>query len=386
MHQTWTRLLAGELDPLLLAARSVEPGRLSQLTSLRRHGTPDEVSVVLSLWAARRRTVGRLDHGDRLWLTAEALQQATRSAVARHKAARIREICGESPVIDLCCGIGSDSMALSHGGPVVMVDRDRFRLTLARANVDLTGGDGWAVEAEAGALPLPPLPLHIDPDRRRDGRRRHSYPEMLPGPEVLEPLMERHPDLALKCGPGVDIDQLPAGEVEFIQESGDLVEATLWRGSFDGGVRRRATLLPSGESISGDQEVLDIYPDSNPAWIHEPVSVIERAGLVAQLYSRHAIGELYPGLGWLAGPQRIDSPWLKSYEVVERMPWREEKVRRWLRSKGEGISVVKTRGVSENPAQLARKFRGRGGHLILALLRHGKKQVAWILRAPGEER
>jgi hypothetical protein len=381
MDPIWTRLLAGELDPLLLAARGVEPGRLSQLSQLRKYGSRDEVAAVLSLWDARRRATGRIDQAERLWVTAEAVQQATRSAVARHKADRIRQACGESPVIDLCCGIGSDSIALSQGGPVVMVDRDRLRLTLARANVRLTGGKGDAVTADAAALPLTPLPLHIDPDRRLDGRRRHSYPEMLPGPDVLEVLMERHPDLALKCGPGVDVSQLPAGEVEFIQESGDLVEATLWRGSFDGGQRRRATLLPSGESISGEEQRLDLFTDPEPAWIHEPVSAIERAGLVGHLLSRHSIGELHPGLGWLAGHQRIDSPWLKSYEVVERMPWREDKVRRWLRAQGEGISIVKTRGISENPAQLARKFRGSGGDLILALLRHGKKQVAWILRS-----
>jgi hypothetical protein len=75
---------------------------------------------------------------------------------------------------------------------------------------------------------------------------------------------------------------------------------------------------------------------------------------------------------------------LHSFEVVERMPWREDKVRRWLRAHGEGIAIVKTRGVSEDPAKLRRRLRGSGGDLILALLRHGKKQVAWILRSdPG---
>ncbi len=384
MEPIWTRILAGELAPLLEAARTVTPGDLGALEKLRKHGSREEVSAVLSIWDARRRADGRLEDAHRWWLTAEALQQATRSSVARHKALRIRSACGESPVIDLCCGIGSDATALSRGGPVVMVDRDPLRLALARANVTAGGGQGWAVEADVRALPLSPLPTHIDPDRRLDGRRRHSYPQMLPGPDVLEPLMERVPDLALKCGPGVDIDDLPAGEVEFIQDRGDLVEATLWRGAFDGGQRRRATLLPEEETISGDSSLLVSYSGTEPRWIHEPVAVLERSGLVGQLLSRHTLGELHPGLGWLAGDDPIESPWLHSYEVIERLPWREDKVRRWLRSHGEGIATVKTRGISEDPAKLRRRLRGSGGDLILALLRHGKKQVAWILRSgPG---
>ena len=49
MDPIWTRLLAGELDPLLLAAHGVEPGRLSQLSQLRKYGSRDEVAAVLSL-------------------------------------------------------------------------------------------------------------------------------------------------------------------------------------------------------------------------------------------------------------------------------------------------------------------------------------------------
>jgi len=171
--------------------------------------------------------------------------------------------------------------------------------------------------------------------------------------------------------------------VEFIQDRRDLVEATLWRGKLDGSVARRATLLPSGETISGDPAALDPYPDENPAWIHEPVAAIERAGLVSQLQLRYQIGELHPGLGWLAGNTPVSTPWLRSFEVIERIPWRQEKVKRWLRARGEGLSSIKTRGVSEDPGALLKSFGGAAGELTLALLRHGRKKVAWILKEAG---
>ena len=379
MNPIWKRLIAGDLNPLLTAARHIDPTRPSELQSLRAHGTTEQVSVILSLLEARRRAEGRLEDHDQLWLTVDSVQQATRTSVARHKARRFRKVFDESPVIDLCCGIGSDGKAIAERGAVILVDRDPLLLSLARANIEQAGHQPWTLNADAAALPLAPLPLHVDPDRRDDSRRRHRYQQMLPGPEILEALMDRHPDLALKCGPGVDTDNLPAGEVEFIQDGNALLEATLWRGKLDGSVVRRATLLPSGETICGDPAVLERHFDENPAWIHVPVPAIERAGLVAQLLDHYPIGELYPGLGWLAGDSPISTPWLRSFEVVERMPWREEKVRRWLTARGEGLATVKTRGVSEDPGAILKRLRGDGGKLILAILRHGRKQVAWIV-------
>lgn len=382
MDPIWQQLICGSLDPLLKAAASVDPTDAAALQSLRTKGSAEQVAVILSLLEARKRARGRLEDHDQLWLSVDSVQQATRTSVARHKARRFRTVLGDGPVIDLCCGIGSDAMALAEGGAVILVDRDPLRLRLARANLERMGQSAWVLNADARALPLPPLPLHIDPDRRVGSQRRHRYDQMHPGPAVLEQLMERHPDLALKCGPGVDTDNLPAGEVEFIQDRRDLVEATLWRGNLDGSVARRATLLPSEETISGDPAALDPYPDENPAWIHEPVAAVERAGLLSQLQGRFAIGELHPGLGWLAGDSALDTPWLRSFEVIERIPWRQDKVRRWLRAHGESFASIKTRGVSEDPAALLKRFGGAGGELTLALLRHGRKQVAWILREP----
>ncbi|MEE2890046.1 MAG: class I SAM-dependent methyltransferase, partial [Planctomycetota bacterium] len=152
--------------------------------------------MVLSLLEARRRASGRLEDHDHLWLTVDSTQQATRTSVARHKAQRFRSVLGDGPVIDLCCGIGSDAMALAEGGAVILVDHDPVRLELARANLERTNSPPWALCADACALPLPALPLHIDPDRRKGTQRRHRYDQMDPAPGVLEDLMNRHVDMA----------------------------------------------------------------------------------------------------------------------------------------------------------------------------------------------
>ena len=61
MNPNWNRLIAGDLNPLLTAARHIDPTRPSELQSLRAHGTTEQVSMILSLLEARRRAEGRLE-------------------------------------------------------------------------------------------------------------------------------------------------------------------------------------------------------------------------------------------------------------------------------------------------------------------------------------
>ena len=63
------------------------------------------------------------------------LEQATRPEVADHHASRFLE-AGVRRVIDLGCGIGSDSMAFARAGlEVVAVDVDPATAAVAQANL-----------------------------------------------------------------------------------------------------------------------------------------------------------------------------------------------------------------------------------------------------------
>ena len=57
-----------------------------------------------------------------MWFERTGLEQATAEPVARHKA---RRFAGRTAtVIDLCCGIGGDTLALADWAEVVAVDLD----------------------------------------------------------------------------------------------------------------------------------------------------------------------------------------------------------------------------------------------------------------------
>lgn len=382
MNESWKKLLHGRLNHLLDLAQKTPLGDVSAISRLRKHGTLDEVSVVLEAIESRRRSASRLLDAP-LWLMdREGMEQATRTRVAEHKAKRIRQHVGNETVIDLCCGIGSDASALARDGSIIYVDRDPLRVELTRFNLSASHSDAAAhhpLVADAERLPLPPLPIHVDPARRQGARRVYEYSEMIPGPEVIEGLIQHHGSVALKCGPGVDIENLPSGEVEWIQDGSDLVEATLWTGSWAGSTRRTATLVDRNLQISGEFQHLQQSSLKEPAYLHEPCSVIERSGLVGHVQPEVAAGEWHPGLGWLAGQENRTSPWFRTFAVVAQFGWHEKKVVDWFRQKGCAPKAIKTRGVKEDPAQLRRRFSGDAGDWILALLRRGQRIEACVL-------
>ena len=67
-------------------------------------------------------------------------------------------------------------------------------------------------------------------------------------------LAGRVPATGAKLAPGVPHGVLPLdAEAEWVSDGGDVVECALWCGPLaTAGVRRRATLLPSGATLTGD--------------------------------------------------------------------------------------------------------------------------------------
>ena len=110
------------------------------------------------------------------WVTRRSLQQATAWQVAQLKASWM----GDSVVHDLCCAIGGDAIALAARGPTIAVDRDPVMVAMAEANLSAaiplqsSSQRSWQTRCDdVVSFPLPQeSTLHIDPDRRTDGKNR----------------------------------------------------------------------------------------------------------------------------------------------------------------------------------------------------------------------
>ncbi|MGA8247636.1 MAG: SAM-dependent methyltransferase, partial [Nocardioides sp.] len=116
--QTFRWLLTDEGQALLSAAAAAEGTPLQVQRTLREvsTGSADEtaarVAAALTQVDLRARAAVKLgDDAARMYFTRDGLEQATRAAVARHRAARVAA-AGPS-VIDLTCGIGGDLVAFA---------------------------------------------------------------------------------------------------------------------------------------------------------------------------------------------------------------------------------------------------------------------------------
>ena len=133
------------------------------------------------------------------------------------------------PVVDLCCGIGGDLVALAAHGPVVGVDRDSLHAWMAHRNAQAYGV-GERVTTEVGDVRAADLTragaVFVDPARRTErGRTRDGEPPL----DWCLGLAARVPHVAVKAAPGLDRATVPAGwEVEFVAVGTDLKEAVLW--------------------------------------------------------------------------------------------------------------------------------------------------------------
>ncbi|MGB9012545.1 MAG: SAM-dependent methyltransferase, partial [Aeromicrobium sp.] len=105
-------------------------------TRLRRTWAPDLVAAAVTQNHLRGKAAGKFGAAATdMYFTHDALEQATRSVVAEHRARRIAD-SGARAVVDLGCGIGGDLLAFGRAGLRVRgIERDPVRAAIARANL-----------------------------------------------------------------------------------------------------------------------------------------------------------------------------------------------------------------------------------------------------------
>ena len=156
------------------------------------------------------------------------------------------------------------------------------------------------------------------------------------------------------------ISGLPgAAEAEWVSERGDVLECALWCGPLATGVRRRATLLPSGATLTGDGTRRGT---AGPVgrYLLEPDGAVIRAGLVAEAADLVGGRLLDPTIAYVTTDAAPDTPFGTAYEVTDVLPFGLKTLRDLLRARGVGRLTVKKRGTAVEPETLRRQLRLSG--------------------------
>jgi hypothetical protein len=309
--------------------------------------------------------------------------------VSAHRASRF---AGTTKLADLCCGVGLDLTALARVVPAALgVDLDPEAALAARANAEELGltdrvevrcADVRSVDPVAEACDA----VFVDPARRTAAGRTYRPEDYQPPYSFVAELAARVPATAAKLAPGMPHRLLPeAVEAEWVSVGGEVKELCLWHGPLSTpGVARRATLLPSGATIT-DEELG--RPPVGPVgrWLIEPDGAVIRAGLVAQVAARADGRLLDQSIAYVvtdADPTTsAAAAYGRSFEVLEELPFARKRLRAALRDRGYGDVVVKKRGINVVPEELRKDLRltGGGPTATLVLTRTARGPLALLV-------
>jgi SAM-dependent methyltransferase len=379
--EAFASLLMPEGQAVLQAAMQLCPREvdfLAHFQSLSRQYPVDLVRAALEIAILRIEAVGKFPFADQLYLTREALEQASGWQVSSYRAQRYRDfVC----VADLGCSVGGDTLALAQVAQVIGIDLDKTRLQMARANLDALNLGERVILAQADlkvCLPLKPsTALFFDPARRQKGRRVRSVLRYQPPLGVVRNWLKRFPALGVKISPGVRMAELAGydAEVEFISLRGELKEAVLWFGALKRtGVT--ATLLPGPHTLTAPVRGISEQPDSPTflseplAYLYEPDPAILRAGLVRDLGERLGAAQLDADIAYLTADQYTSSPFARAWQVETWFPFGLKRLRSYLREHHVGQVVVKKRGSPMVPEQLIQQLRLQGEEARSVFLTH----------------
>ncbi|GLW96268.1 methyltransferase domain-containing protein [Microtetraspora sp. NBRC 16547] len=399
------RVVAEGLDPVAAATR------------LRRAYDPALTSAALTQAALRRRGEAKFGADAAvMYFTPHGLEQATRAEVAAHRARRVagavparaagtaetagfaRAAAAAGPrVLDVCCGIGGDLIALARAGCAVdAVDLDPLTAEVARANTAALGLADLAEIRTADAADTDPSAydvLFADPARR--GARGRVFDPMAYSPSwpATLDLASRAPAACLKVAPGIPYELIPEGaEAEWVSYKGEVKEAAIWLGGLarsagdeSGGFARRATLLPSGETLVPSGAEAGTGPVAR--YLYEPDGAAVRAHLVAEVADMVKGHLLDPRIAYITSDELVRTPWAAAYEVHEVMPFSLKALRAALRKRGVGNVTIKKRGSAVDIDQLSRNLRLSGDNsAVIVLTRIAERPYALICQTMSASR
>jgi SAM-dependent methyltransferase len=396
LQETIAFLRSAEGQEWLTRTNTLPKERLQRLQTLRRDLSPENARAVVELLELRARAKAKFSSADLMYFTREGLEQSTGEVVARYRAERLSSA---NQVLDACCGIGGDALALLEHTSVIAVDQSPYALACLQANADALmphhSSRLHCLCADVTLLDLKRLrdggvdAVLFDPARRIKDRtgasvRANSGEAYSPPLSWLEALRALFPTVAVKLSPATEEELFqqyaPYTEIELISTQGECKEAVLWFG-------KEAKALPqwSGEEFTYRATVLhregahatflptslsEPLPSSPPqAWLYEPEPALIRAHLTQPLALEIGARPLTPQIAYLTSPQYTPTPFAKAYHILEAMPYRPKEIQKWLRQQGREVVIVKKRGVNLEPEQVRKTLQGgKGTPTVLVLL------------------
>jgi SAM-dependent methyltransferase len=325
---------------------------------------PDAEKAAAATTQAQLRAKGVAKFGEaahQMFFTPDALEQATRTRVADHRAARLAAAIPGGSVVDLGCGIGGDLIAFARAGLVAAgIDLDPVRVAMARANLDALGLPGAVQAGDATTVDPSGFDAAFADPARRGGRGRVFDVDgwTPPWPWVLDLLQRR---AVVKVAPGIGHDLVPPGaEAEWVSDGGEVKEAVIWSPGLSTTDRRATVIGERGLATLTDEDDPGAGVREVGTYLYEPDGAVVRAGLVTAVAAGVDGGLVDEHIAYVTSDASFRTPFARGYRVLEQLPYREKQLRAALQERGIGRLTIKKRGVQVVPEELRKRLALRG--------------------------
>jgi SAM-dependent methyltransferase len=357
-----------------------------RVAALVRRLEPDAEKAAAATTQAQLRAKGVAKFGDaahQMFFTPDALEQATRTRVADHRAARLAAAIPGGSVVDLGCGIGGDLIAFARAGLVAAgIDLDPVRAAMARANLEALGLPGAVQAGDATTVDPSGFDAAFADPARRGGRGRVFDVEgwTPPWPWVLDLLQRR---ALVKVAPGIGHDLVPPGaEAEWVSDGGEVKEAVIWSPGLSTTDRRATVIGERGLATLTDEDDPGAGVREVGAFLYEPDGAVVRAGLVTAVAAGVDGGLVDEHIAYVTSDASFRTPFARGYRVLEQLPYREKQLRAALQERGIGRLTIKKRGVQVVPEELRKRLALRGENEATLVLTRVAGQGTALLVQP----
>ena len=358
---------------------------------MRKQTSVTRCALILELSQIRIRARRKFANADCMFFTRRGYEQASGQLIAEYKA---KNFVHFDRVVDICCGIGGDLMALAtrnSDGETVGVDRDPLMCLFSEQNLLCTSVKDRATVVESRFEDLDSRSfdaMHIDPDRRTHGRTVQSN---FFDPRIDDILARKRPSsLAIKMAPASPRpDQLSReAELEWIGTRRECKQQMIWYGPITNhpDCLTATTVEKDGTfqrlSISNDEIDQTIVVASEiGSYIYEPHPSVLAGSLTDAVANQRRLARLAPGIAYLTGERPNSTALLTTFKVIKTLSLNLSNLVAELKRQDAGQVEVKRRGVEKVVADqlLEHKFSG-SRPLTVILTRHRKAGVALITK------
>lgn len=354
--------------------------------SLRKNMSAPRSALVLELAQLRIRGRRKFELADQMFFTKRGLEQSTSHQIADYKAERFARC---KRVADVCCSIGGDLLSIGQCTRVTGVDIDPVATLYAQKNIEAYG----LANAEVRQMAFEDLQLnefdaiHLDPDRRVQGRTVHGDFFQPSLPEIFDRLPPEN-FAAIKVAPATPWQEsIPMDcEREWIGNRRECKQQVIWAGAaaLKPGHVRATRVIDGGKAYHFLTDVASLGEPAAVAekvgtFLYEPHSTVLAGQMTDALANRYGLKRMASDMVYLTGDGTANDRMMRRFQVEEILPVDPRKITARLKQLNVGHLEIKNRGVLKFTVEQFNRLKLAGDETrVLFLTRHRATQIAII--------